>query len=140
MTGDDYGTRRDLPPQLQSLLALWSGKCTCVPPCESDFTAEELAPWQDHLALIELTASARFRFRSCGAALIVRLGREATGTFSDGLAGGIAQGLTDTFKCVVALAAPMVAHPRGGHADLVLPLRGEAGSISLLLFGSYEIT
>jgi hypothetical protein len=146
MSENDGGCQNGLPPQLKSLLALWLDKCAHgEPPREGDFTADELGPWRDHLALAEYDGSARFRFRCCGAALAGRLGCDATGVFADALAGDVAPELIDTFKCVIALALPLVAHPclqSGGHhtryVDLVMPLQGETGRVNRLLLGSCE--
>jgi hypothetical protein len=136
-----------LPPQLDALLSLWRKKIASGLPQEKDFDEETTAPWRGNFALIDCEGEDDFRFRRCGAGLIRRLGREATGSMAKALAGDVAAELHASLMRCVAEGVPVTARAsvamgrrsRICYVDLVLPLAGANGRAATLLFSSCKV-
>ncbi len=144
---DDAKCDCKLPPQLDALLAFWREKTAGGFPKESDFDDGAMAPWRGNFALIDCEVGNGFRFRRCGAGLIRRLGREATGSTVETLAGDVAAELHASLTRCAAGSVPVTARAsvamgrrsRICYVDLVLPLAGADGRTATLLFSSCKV-
>jgi hypothetical protein len=137
-----------LVPPLAALLELWR-QCygTQALPARSRLDAAALERWKRHIAWIEATGNEQFLVGSFGIELIRRFGREATNNLVDDLAFDIATSLCEKLLKAVATAAPVIGratvqlgHHAANFSELALPLAGEAGRVTRLLFAAYELT
>ncbi len=135
-----------LPPELQSLLALWFVRRggDGVPDWRA-LPLRDLEPWFDHIARIEPFGYGDlrfFNFRLCGARLVARFGRDVSGLALNDLDAPIRNGLRATLERACGTKQPAFAEASAPselpYCDLALPLCDD-GHIILLLLASYPL-
>jgi hypothetical protein len=134
-----------LPPILQELLGYYATKMVEgeAPIRGDDFSPTALRPWLGSVALISCDGEG-YRCRLMGTKLMARFGRELTGLAFDSIEASVLGDLRDRVSRCVALETPVIAQAASADErlhfiELLLPLRGQNGTIDTVLLGSYPL-
>lgn len=131
-----------LPKRQRDFLELWNRKRGDRRfPARVDFLFEDIAPWLEHLHLVEVLPDGDFLFRVFATKSAIRLGQENTGRrMSDFSKTWIVDDALIDYRQVVATGEPIFADRSRRHEDnrmyswkrLVLPLGRDATTVDHL--------